>query len=167
MNKKIIISAISAIVLAAGGITGYVWYKNSLHPAYGKYSAYDYNGMESYITLDEKNITFTNVDFSSYEKSAAVYKAYNEINNSGETEDEDFETKHKRMNERAKEIQKTLDYDSAFNGYTFDATDYEKGDMGELYLIVYDEKNDYEIWLDVYEDERVIRCGSVSFEYEG
>lgn len=162
--KKIIISIASILILTAGCITGWFLYKNNQHPAYGKYYADDFNGKESYITLDEKNITFTNVDFSSVEKMYAVNIAFNEVNKDDEN---DFETRHKKMNEKAEEIQKALDFDAAFNGKTFDATDYEKDDLGELGLVVYDEKNDYELWLNVFKDDKALRCGNVGFEYKG
>lgn len=162
MNKKVVISIASALVLVAGGITGFIYYQNNQHPAYGKYYSDDFNGRESYITLDAETISFTNVDFSSVEKSNAVLMAKAEIDKSGE---EDASIKHNKMNERAKEIQATLDFSSTFNGNTYDATDYEKGEFDDEYLVVYDEKKDYELWLTVINKEKVIRCGDVVFEY--
>ena len=40
------------------------------------------------------------------------------------------------MTEIKEEIKAKLDFDSIFNGKTFDATDYEEDDNGELYLAV-------------------------------
>ena len=163
MKKKVIVSITSFLILIAGSITGFFLYKNSLHPAYGIYYADDFNGKESYITLDEKSISFTNVDFSSIEKANAVSMAHDEIKKSDE---EDLDKRHKKMNERASEIQKTLDFESTFNGNTFEATDYEKDEFNELYLIVYDQKKDYEIWLNILKDDKAIRCGDVLFKYK-
>lgn len=164
MNNKIIISAASVLVLVAGGITGFIIYQNNQHIAYGKYYAEDFNGKESYITIDAKNISFTNVDFSSAEKAEALYMAKKEIDKSGE---EDAKLRNKKMNERADEIQQTLDYSSIFNGNTYDATDYEDGEFDEKYLVIYDDKKDCELWLDVIKENKTIRCGEVVFEYKG
>lgn len=165
MDKKVVISIASAIVLCAGGITGFVLYnRNSGHPRYGKYYADDFNGKESFITLDAKSITFNNVDFSSSENSYATTLAFKEVQ---KLDENNMDERHKKLTELKEEIKETLDFDSIFNGKTFDATDYEEDENGELFLAVYDDKTDCEIWLSIINKEKTIFCGSVGFEYKG
>lgn len=78
-----------------------------------------------------------------------------------------MDERHKKLTELKEEIKETLDFDSIFNGKTFDATDYEEDENGELFLAVYDDKTDCEIWLSIINKEKTIFCGSVGFEYKG
>lgn len=166
MKKKSVIAVVSALIVAAGGIAGYMIYKNSLHPAFGTYVAEDFNGNPSYISLDAEHITFTNIDFSSLEKTEARHIVMNNASQSSSSEESvDVQANKEAFEQRVEEIQKTLDFSSAFNGKTFDATDYRF--EGETRcLVIYDEPSDYEVWLNITNNE-TIQCGKVTLSHKG
>ena len=91
----------------------------------------------------------------------------NEASQDSSSEDSgDFQKNKEAFEKKVAEIQKTLDFGSAFNGKTFDATDYRfEGDT--VSLVVYDEPSDYEVWLNIRKNDDTIQCGKVTLSYKG